>query len=75
MKLDATKIKIMGRPFEHHTGKTIVTKKDTIYDPKDYLTSVHVINTLQDILKLPSDRRFVLGKDLPTAPSIPVLIA
>jgi hypothetical protein len=44
------------------------------FDQTRYLGPLHVINTLQDVLKVPGDRRFTFGRGGPVVPSIAGLI-
>ncbi len=72
---DPARIMIMGRPFDHGTGRTITDTLPQAYDPTIYLGASNVTNTLQDIFGIPAAKRFTYGRNMPVATSIKSLIA
>ncbi|MCX6124463.1 MAG: hypothetical protein NTV34_06895, partial [Proteobacteria bacterium] len=75
LALDKDKSRIMGRPFDPATGRVLVDLKPEVFDPTLHLGAGHVVNTLQQALGIPQERRFTFGRNLPVIPVISGLLA
>lgn len=74
LSLDPDKVKTMGRPFDHAGGVVVREQVMSAYDPYRYMTSLNVVNTVQELLGISADKRFTYGRNLPPAAVIPALI-
>lgn len=70
---DPQRLKIMGRPFDVESGQ-VITAPLASFDVKQYIGASNVTNTIQDILGIPTKRRFIYGQSMPVAASIKALI-
>jgi hypothetical protein len=73
MKVDARRVKIMGRPFDFATSESRQDQPNAFH-MTDYLTMASVLNTLQYAGGIDSKHRYILGRGLPEAPIVSKLL-
>lgn len=74
MTLDPSKLKLMGRPFDVNSAQ-FLNASPAAFDQNLYLQPMSVVNALQDLFGVPSDRRLTFGRNLPVVPSLKVALA
>lgn len=75
LSADPTKLMIMGRPFDFATGRTATGNLPQTYDVTQYIGASNVTNTIQEILGITPERRFLMGRNMPAALPLKGLIA
>ena len=64
--LDATRVKIMGQPFDFDTMEPSGALPEA-FDPDDYLTFASVANTLMTLFGVPDEKLWVTKRNGPPA--------
>jgi uncharacterized protein (DUF1501 family) len=73
--VDPSRVSIMGRPFDFAASVPLPEAKPSVFDHTQYISAQNVVNAVQDVLDLPKNKRFALGRNLPVAPSLQALLA
>lgn len=75
LSADPTKLMIMGCPFDFAAGRAVTGTLPQTFDVTQYIGASNVTNTIQDILGIAPERRFLTGRNMPAASSLKGLIA
>lgn len=75
LSADPTKLMIMGRPFDFGSSATIAGSLPQTFDVTQYIGASNVTNTIQEILGIAPQHRFLMGRNMPAAQPIKGLIA